>query len=119
MKEKIIQNFQNKIFNLNKNDPAHKPRKEYYENKMEEELDLVESFAKSKNKWKRKFKNIDEKIEGFLDPRKTKMVIEFNNYEAASIKSIAVKKCNNIKVTTRFMSGKLLVCKTFFEELYL
>ena len=119
MKEKIIQNFQNKIFNLNKNDPAHEPRKEYYENKMEEELDLVESFAKSKNKRKRKFKNIDEKIEGFLDPRKTKMVIEFNNYEGASIKSIAVKKCNNIKVTTRFMSGKLLVCKTFFEELYL
>ena len=37
------------------------------------------------------------------------MVIEFNNYEAASIKSIAVKRRNNIKVATFFMSGKLLM----------
>ena len=59
---------------------------------MEKELDSVESFAKSKNKRKRKFKNVDEKIAESQDPRKTKIVIEFNNHEAASIKSIAVKK---------------------------
>ena len=92
VKEEIIQNFQNKIFNLNINYPAYEARKEYYENKMEEELDSVEPFAKSKNKRKRKFKNVDEKIEESLDPRKTKMVVEFNNYEAPFIKSIAVKK---------------------------
>ena len=109
MKEEIIQNFQNKIFNLNKNDPTYEARKKCYENKMEEELDSVESFAKSKNKKKRKLKYVDEKIAESLDPRKTKMVTEFNNYEAASIKSTAVKKRNNIKVTTRFMSGKLLM----------
>ena len=56
-----------------------------------------------------KFKNLDRKIAEPLDPRKTKMVIEFNDPEAASIKSIAVKKCNNIKVMTPFMSGKLLM----------
>ena len=38
-------------------------RKEYYKNKMEEELDAVDLFEKSKNKWKIKFQNIDEKIE--------------------------------------------------------
>ena len=37
------------------------------------------------------------------------MVIEFNDPEAASIKSIAVKKCNSTKVMTPFMSGKLLM----------
>ena len=71
-------------------------RKEYYKNKMEEELDAVDLFEKSKNKWKIKFQNIDEKIEDCLDPRKTRMIIEFNNRESASIKSFAVKKKEEI-----------------------
>ena len=37
------------------------------------------------------------------------MVVEFNDKESASIKSLAVRKGNEIKVTTRFMSGKLLI----------
>ena len=43
------------------------------------------------------------------DPRKTKMVAEFNNRESASIKSFAVKKRNEIRVISRFMSWKLLM----------
>ena len=120
MKEEIIQTFQDKIFTLNKNDPTYKARKEYYENKMEEELDSVESFAKSKNKRKRNFKNVDEKIAESLDPTKAKMVFEFNNYEAASIKSIAVKKMKQHKSNNSFYAWKITcVCETFFEEFYL
>ena len=37
------------------------------------------------------------------------MMIDFNEAEAASIKSIAVKKKSVVKATTRFMSGKLLI----------
>ena len=38
------------------------------------------------------------------------MVIDFNGRESASIKSFAVRqKQKKIKVTTRFMSGKLLM----------
>ena len=46
---------------------------------MEEELDTVGSFETSKNKRKTNFKNINEKIEDCLDPRKTKMINKFNN----------------------------------------
>ena len=109
MKEEIIQTFQVRIFALDKNDLTYEARKEYFENKMDEELDLVESFVKRRNKTKRKFKDIDEKIAESLDARKTKMVLEFNDHEAVSIKSIAVKKRSSIKVTIRFMSGKLLM----------
>ena len=35
------------------------------------------------------------------------MVVEFDDKESASIKSFAVKKRNEIKATTRFMSQKL------------
>ena len=92
MKEQIIQTFQGKIFALDKNDPTYEARKEYFENKMDEELDSVESFVKSKNKRKIKIKDIDEKIAESLDPRKTKMILEFSDHKATSIKSIAVKK---------------------------
>ena len=37
------------------------------------------------------------------------MVIEFNDHEAAFIKSVAVKKRSSIKVTTRFISRILLM----------
>ena len=42
-------------------------------------------------------------------PQKTKMIIDFNACESASIKSFAVKKKNEIKVTSWFISGKLLM----------
>ena len=41
---------------------------------------------------KRKFKNVEDKIAECLHPRKTKMIIDFNDCESASIKSFAVKK---------------------------
>ena len=79
MREEITQTFQSKIFALNKEDPTYEARKEYYENKMDEELDAVDSFEKNKNRRKRKFQNIDEKIADCLDPRKTKMIVEFDD----------------------------------------
>ena len=89
---------------------------------MDEELDAVDSFEKNENKRKRKFKNIDEKIADCLDPRKTKMIVEFNDRESASIKSFSAKKRSEIKVTTPFMSGKLfmfakLSLKSFIYEI--
>ena len=77
---------------------------------MEEELHAVNSFEKDKSKRKRKFKDIDSKITEALYPKKkTKMVIEFNFHESASIKSFAVKKRCSVRVTTRFLSGKMLM----------
>ena len=123
LQEEVIQNFQGKVIVLNKNDPTHEARKEYDENAMEEQLDAVESFEKDKRKGrKRKFQEIREKINDCLDLRKTKMIVEFNDHESASIKSFAVKKRNFIKVTSCFLSGKLpmfakLSLKSFIYEL--
>ena len=41
------------------------------------------------------------------------MIVEFYDGESASIKSFAVKKKSEIKVTTRFMSRKLLMFAKF------
>ena len=67
-------------------------------------------LKKNKNRRrKRKFKDVDEKIEECQDPRKTKVVVELNNHESASIKSFAVKNHSSVKLTSCFMSRKLLM----------
>ena len=105
----MSQTFQAKIFALNKEEMTCEARKKYYERQMAEELDAIDTYEKNKKVKKRKFKNVDEKIIECLDPRKTKMIIDFNDRESASIKSFAVKKKSQIKVTSRFMPGKLLM----------
>ena len=122
LREEITQAFQSTIFALNKDKPTYEARKKYYERQMPEELDGVDSYEKNKKVKKRRFKEIDKKTTDCLDPRKAKMVVQFNDTESASIRSFTVRKRNEIKVTTQFMSGKLLMFaklspKSFFYEL--
>ena len=58
---------------------------------------------------KRKFLDIDVKIEETVNSDKAKMVLEFNCQEAASTKSCAVKQSDHVNLTTRFLSGKILM----------
>ena len=37
------------------------------------------------------------------------MIIEFNDHKSASVKITVIKTQTNVKCTTRFMSGKLLM----------
>ena len=84
---------------------------------MEEDINAVNSFEQKfkKGKEKRKLQDIDSKIADAVDSRKTKMILEFNNEESASIKSFAVKKRDHMKVTTRFLSGKMLMFAKLFH----
>ena len=48
------------------------------------------------------------------------MIVYFNDRESTSIKSVAVKKKDQIKVTSRFMSGKLLMfAKAVLKKFYI
>ena len=75
-------------------------------------------YTKRKNKIKTEnnnYKNnriiqkIEDKIKSCDDLRKNRMILEFNDAQSASIKSVAVKDETSIKCTTRFMSRKLLM----------
>ena len=76
-------------------------------------MEAIEMFGRKKNK--RKFQTtstvdtIENKIKNCEELRKNRMLIESNNYKSSSVKSISVKSETNIKCTTRFMSGKLLM----------
>ena len=60
--------IQLKLLSLNKNDPTYEVRKEYLKNKMEEDIDAVNSFEQKlkKGKGKRNSK-IDSKIADAVD----------------------------------------------------
>ena len=108
LREEINQTYEAKIFALNQEDLTYEARKKCSERKKVEKIDAVNSFEKNKKAKKRKFQSIEDEMTDCQDPRKTKMIIDFNDGESASIKSFAVWK-GVIKATTRFMSGKLLM----------
>lgn len=78
-------------------------------NRKKEDLEAIDCFARKKKRKQPVLDTIGNEINYCADIRKNKMVIEFNNYKSSSIKSITVKANTNIKCTTRFMSGKLLM----------
>ena len=101
---------------LDKNDPFYFTLVERLNQKREEDLGSVELFAKKKKRRESSQRrqntvvdSIETKIDSCTDLRKNKMLIEFNDYKSASVKSIAVKSQSSVKCTTRFMSGKLLM----------
>ena len=51
---------------------------------------------------------VDRKNEAFID-QKVKSLIDFDEEYSASIRSVAIKKNNQVKLTTRFLSGKMLM----------
>ena len=52
---------------------------------------------------------LDLRTEKLLKDRRIKTMIDFENNNCNSIKSLAVKKNTNVKVTSRFIKGKMLM----------
>ena len=87
LREEINATFDSTIFALNKDEPTYEARKKFYERQKTEEFDVVDSYEKNKKAKKRKSQDIDNKICDYLDSRKTKIILDFNDRESASIKS--------------------------------
>ena len=113
LKEQVISEYNEKIENLDEDDPFYFSIRENIERKYEEDLEAIKLFSKKKKK--RKFNNspvidsIEKKIKNCEDIRKNKMIIEFNDHKSSAVKLISVKNESVIKCTTRFTSGKLLM----------
>ena len=67
-----------------------------------------------KKRKKRKIKDdIDVRVENLLKNRKVKTMIDFENNECNSIKSLIVKGDTNIEVSSRFIKNKMLMFANF------
>ena len=113
LKKQVNNEFKEKCEKLDKNDPFYNSIYENLTQKLDENLEAIEMFSGRKNKRKyQRNSNVDiieNKIKNCEDLRKNRMLIEFNNFKSSSVKSISVKNETNVKCTTRFMSGKLLM----------
>ena len=74
----------------------------------------MESLALSKAKEakhhkKRNIQSYFDIMEKANNDLKVKNIIEFSDQDVASVKAIAVKKRDKVKITTRFMKGKMLM----------
>ena len=112
LSQQIEGDFNEKIERLNLDDPYYFALYEELIDKKNEELEAADTYFSKKRKRKCYYgtpNTIENKIKNCGDIRKTKMVIEFNELESSSVKTIAVKSQTNVKCSSRFMSGKPLM----------
>ena len=81
-----------------------------------EEFEAIDGFLKSRKRGKivrhlysKKIDTIENEIEASEDLRKNKMLVELNTPDGLAVRQIAVKPQTNVKCTTRFLAGKMLM----------
>ena len=91
-------------------DPFKNARLREIENDKNDSLGGLKLLnAKAKKSIKRKIHEIDMRIDNALKNKKIKTMYDFDRSQCNSIKSIVVKSSNNVKVSSRFIKGKMLM----------
>ena len=74
-------------------------------------MEAAEKFDQKKKKSKRKNTLIDylERQKHALNDAKVKSIIDFDLKDSGSVKSLTIEKNTKIKLTTRFLNGKILM----------
>ena len=112
LEEEVEEKFNKLFLVLDPKDSTYEARKYSLKNSKEEDLDSINSMnehTKKKVGKRRIFFEIEEKTENVLKSRTTKMLVEFCAEESASIYLIAIKEKDQVKITTRLLSGKMLM----------
>ena len=127
LREQVNREYEKDKEKYSKSDEFYSFFIEELEQKREGDLEAITALENKKRKRTyvntKKVDSIEKKISECQDMRKNKTIIEFNDSESSSVKTIAVKSNTSIKCTTRFMSGKLLMfaklsLKSFIYSLF-
>ena len=87
-------------------------------NQLREELEAIDGFLNNRKRTRsdlrhhhvgKKIDTIENEIKASENLRKIKMLVELNTPEGSAVKHIAVKPQTNVKCTTRFLAGKMLM----------
>ena len=111
LEEKINQDFDQEMSLIKENDPFRNSRITELENQRDTNLDALELLKKKEKKSKkRKVKDdFTDRKNSIFEDRKIKTMINFEENNSSSIKSLLIKGTTNIKVTSRFIKGKMLM----------
>ena len=96
---------------LKVNDKFYHSKKSCIENRKRCEMESLVQFKEKeiRNHKKKNLYSYFDIIEKANSDLKVKNVIDFSEQDIAGVKAIAVKKRDKVKITTRFMKGKMLM----------
>ena len=111
LEDHIEKEYTDELFKIKDDDPFKNLRLTQLQNEKLEKLDGVECLKRQEKKRKRRIKkdDLDLRTEKLLKDRRIKTMIDFEYNASNSIKSLAIKKNTNVKVTSRFIKGKMLM----------
>ena len=111
LEDHIEKEYTDELFKIKDDDPFKNLRLTQLQNERLKQLDGVECLKRQEKKRKRRIKkdDLDLRTEKLLKDRRIKTMIDFEYNASNSIKSLAIKKNTNVKVTSRFIKGKMLM----------
>ena len=111
LEEKIKQDFDQELSEIKDDDQFKNIKINEIENRKEENLDALECLKKKEKRGKKRKVKDDyaDRKNSFLQDKKIKTMIDFEENNSASIKSLVIKRSTNIKVSSRFIKGKMLM----------
>ena len=110
-KNSVESKSNDKLHKLDINDPFYQIKFNALNHERLAGLEAAKNFDEKKKKQKRRLRFVDysEKINDANKNTSVKSLIDFDNEYSPSIKAVAIKQNTNIKVSTRFLSGKMLM----------
>ena len=111
IKEDIEQTYLDKLNKIKQDDPYYEAKKIAIDDERLCDLDALETFTakKKRNKRENNLVEYDNYKEAIASNNKIKSVIEFDNEQPISIRSLAIETKNTVKITTRFTKGTMLM----------
>ena len=111
LEDHIEKEYNDELFKIKDDDPFKNLRLTQLQNDKLKQLDGVACLKRQERKRKKRIKkdDLDLRTEKLLKDRRIKTMIDFEYNASNSIKSLAIKKNTNVKVTSRFIKGKMLM----------
>ena len=111
LSEDIQERYNNERQLIKEDDKFYAAKVRSLENRRHAETEALEAFKRKEKKHHQKtglYSYVD-RLDFANKDNKVKSIIDFSDQDAASIKALAIKKNDKIKITTRFMKGKMLM----------
>ena len=107
----VNEKFTNQLHKLDKNDPFYDIKLSSLKQEQQEGLEAAKKLDEKRKSLKRKVTITDyfDRMKEVNEKVNVKSLIEFDHQNSNSIKAVIVKENQNIKSTTRFLSGKMLM----------
>ena len=118
LREQIEREIDEKINEYDVDDEFYCTNEAEMQELKREECEAIDGFLNSRkrtrldyrrNDHSKKIDTIENEIEASQDLQRNKMLVELNTPQGSAVRQIAVKPQTNVKCTTRFSAGKMLM----------